>query len=159
MERWLKRNIYAAGREWCYKHIRPRIVVEELLEEQSNNKDNGINDYKFLCFYGEPKYVVLIVDRFNNSVKNIYDEHWNFINVSIDHYNNANCFPKPEGFFEMYEIAKTLSRDFPFVRVDLYYVKGKVYFGELTFYPWAGYVQFNPDVFDFVLGKDFILPS
>ena len=57
----------------------------------------------------------------------------------------------------MYEIAKKLSGDFPFVRVDLYYVKGKVYFGELTFYPWAGYVQFEPDDFDLTLGENFNL--
>ena len=67
--------------------------------------------------------------------------------------------PMPTNFKEMLRIAEKLSEDFPFVRVDLYNVGGKIYFGELTFYPWSGYVQYTPDSFDFKLGEKFLLPG
>lgn len=65
--------------------------------------------------------------------------------------------PRPENLDEMLMIAEKLSEDFPYVRVDLYCVDGKVYFGELTFYPWSGYVQFVPDDWDYKFGEDFEL--
>lgn len=155
---WLERNIYASGREWSYKDVVPKIIVEELLEDKENKFD-GINDYKFLCFDGRAKYIVLDVDRHIGHKRNIYDTEWNFINVSTDYPNIENDITKPEGFDEMLKVANILAEDFPFVRVDLYWVNGKVYFGELTFYPWTGYVQFEPDEFDFELGKQFVLPK
>lgn len=155
---WLQRDIYASGREWCYKDIQPRIIVEELLEDHEN-RFNGINDYKFLCFNGAVEYVVVDVDRQTEHKRNIYDMDWNFIEVSTDHPNIKGKVEKPAGFNEMLKVAQILCKDFPFVRVDLYWVNGKVYFGELTFYPWTGYVQFFPDKFDYVLGDKFILPD
>jgi hypothetical protein len=153
---WLKRDNYAVGREWSYKGIKPRVVIEEYLEDYDNNFD-GINDYKFMCFNGKPKYVVLDVDRQIGHKRNIYDVNWNYIDVSTDHENFGDVVPKPEGYEEMLNVAKVLSEDFPCVRVDLYYVNKRVYFGELTFYPWTGYVQFEPDKFDYILGEEFIL--
>lgn len=141
---WLKRDNYAVGREWSYKGITPKIIIEEYLED-NDNKFDGINDYKFLCFNGKPKYVVLDVDRHIGHKRNIYDIDWNYIDVSTDHENFGDVVKRPEGYEEMVKVAKVLSQDFPFVRVDLYYTNKKVYFGELTFYPWTGYVQFDPD--------------
>lgn len=155
--KWLKRDIYSSGREWSYKNIKPRIIVEELLEDGSNTF-SGINDYKFLCFNGKPKYVVFDVDRYVEHKRNIYDIDWNFLDVSTDCPNLGDVVEKPEGFEEMVNIANILCEDFPCVRVDLYLVNHRVYFGELTFYPWTGYVQFEPDEFDYELGKEFKLP-
>lgn len=154
---WMNRDNYSVGREWSYKGVVPRIIVEEYLEDE-NNPFDGINDYKFICFNGEAKYIVLDVDRQIEHKRNIYDADWNFIDVSTDHPNFGDCVPEPEGFEEMLKVANILAEDFPFVRVDLYWVNEKVYFGELTFYPWTGYVQFDPDEFDFELGKQFKLP-
>lgn len=154
---WLKRDNYAVGREWSYKGITPKIIIEEYLEDDYNTFD-GINDYKFLCFNGTPKYVVLDVDRNIGHKRNIYDIDWNYIDVSTDYDNFGDVVKRPEGLSEMVEVAKILAKDFPFVRVDLYYVNKKVYFGELTFYPWTGYVQFDPDEFDYTLGNEFKLP-
>jgi len=148
---WMNRNFYASGREWCYKDITPRVIVEEYLES-NDTKFKGLNDYKFLCFNGEAKYIVFDVDRQTEHKRNIYDTKWNYINVSTDHPNIEDRIPKPEGLDEMLGVANKLAADFPFVRVDLYWVNEKVYFGELTFYPWTGYVQFEPDEFDFILG-------
>lgn len=156
LREWLNRDIYSSGREWAYKDIKPNIIVEELLETD-NSAFEGINDYKILCFDGEAKYIVVDVDRQIDHKRNIYDTEWNLIEVSTDHPNVQKEMSKPDGLKEMLEIANTLAEDFPFVRVDLYWVNQKIYFGELTFYPWTGYVQFKPDEFDIALGDLFRL--
>ncbi|MEK5214646.1 ATP-grasp fold amidoligase family protein [Psychrobacillus sp. FSL H8-0487] len=158
LNEWMLRDNFSSGREWSYKDVPPKIIVEEYLEDD-NNLFEGINDYKFFCFNGKAKYIVFDVDRNIDHKRNIYDADWNFIDVSTDHPNFGDCVPKPEGIKEMLRVANILAVDFPFVRVDLYWINSKVYFGELTFYPWSGYVQFYPDEFDFELGKQFILPE
>ena len=99
------------------------------------------------------------VDRYIDHKRNFYDSEWNYLDITSDCSNFGDTLPKPEGFEEMVKTAEILSKDFPFVRVDLYLVKNKIYFGELTFYPWSGYVNFNPDDFDFALGENFVLPK
>lgn len=156
LREWLKRDCYGLGREWAYKDITPRIIVEELLEDKENGYD-GINDYKFLCFDGRVHYVVFDVDRYVGHKRNIYDADWNYIDVGTDCEKLGDIIPKPEGLDEMKRIAEDLSKDFPCVRVDLYWVNHRVYFGELTFYPWSGYVVFDPREFDMILGEKFNL--
>ena len=148
----------SAGREWAYGGSSKKIIVEELLEDNSN-KDKGISDYKFLCFNGKPVYVVYDKDRFSDHKRNFYDVNWNYVKVDSDFPCFEDSVKKPENYEKMVEIASVLSRDFPAVRVDLYNIEGKIYFGELTFYPWSGYVQYTPDSFDFELGKYFVLPE
>lgn len=158
LQDWMNRDNYSVGREWSYKDIVPKIIIEEYLEDDTNPFE-GINDYKFLCFNGKVEYIILDVDRNIDHKRNIYDANWEFIDVSTDYPNFGDNVSRPDGLEEMLKVANLLSEGFPFVRVDLYWVKGKVYFGELTFYPWTGYVQFNPDKFDFELGERFILPK
>lgn len=141
-----------AGREWAYYGIKPKIIVEKFLEDDT---DRGIADYKFLCFNGNPEFIVYDIDRFIEHKRNFYDINWNYLEVSSDCPNFGDVVKKPEKLEEMIKIAKILSEDFPAVRVDLYCVKNKIYFGELTFYPWSGYVDFSPDDFDFTLGEKF----
>lgn len=148
----------SAGREWVYKECVPKIIVEELLED-SEKDDKSISDYKFLCFNGNPEYVVYDVDRFTNHRRNIYDTRWNNLHIASDCPCIDGECEKPEGLDEMLKVARVLSEDFPAVRVDLYYVGGKVYFGELTFFPWSGYVQYSPDKFDLEVGTKFHLPE
>lgn len=158
LDHWINRDYFASGREWAYKDVVPRIIVEEYLEDEKNPFE-GINDYKFICFNGEAKYIVLDVDRQVNHKRNIYDINWNFINVNTDHPNFGDCVPKPEGLNEMLRVVNVFAEDFPCVRVDLYWVNEKVYFGELTFYPWTGYIKFDPDEFDYIVGEQFNLPK
>ena len=153
---YFKQSSASAGREWPYKHVVPRIIVEELLEDNST-EDKSICDYKFLCFAGKPEYVVYDVDRFTEHKRNIYDTEWNDLHIASDCPCSDKVYEKPETLEKMLEIAKTLSADFPAVRVDLYSIEGKIYFGELTFFPWSGYVKYNPDSFDFEMGQKFIL--
>lgn len=142
-----------AGREWAYTGIsKPRIIAEELLVNREN-PDAGVEDFKILCFNGQPYYIIVDKDRYIDHKRNFYTTSWERVNVTTDHEQFEIPYPKPLNFQEMLDVARKLSADFPFVRVDLYNIEGKIYFGELTFYPWAGYVQFLPDEFDFILGK------
>lgn len=146
-----------AGREWPYTKSESVIVAEHLLEDLSY-KNNTVNDYKILCFNGKPEYIICITDRYTSSVNHLYyDVNWEKQNVvSEGAYLDADV-PKPDKLPEMLEIAETLSEDFPFARIDLYYVENKIYFGEITFFPWSGYMEFEPDEFDFVLGEKFTI--
>ena len=152
----VKKN--SLGREWAYYGLQPGLVVEELLVNDEN-PEAGVNDYKIFCYAGKPKYIIVDVDRYIGHKRNFYDVNWNNLHITSDCPASDRDIPRPEGFEQMLEIASILSKDFPYVRVDLYNVSGKIYFGELTFYPWSGYVQFSPDSADYLFGKDFkIIP-
>lgn len=141
-----------SGREWAYTGIKKsRIICEELLVN-SENQEAGIDDFKILCFSGEPKFIWVDNGRFTEHRRNFFNTDWQRVNVTSDTPQFDTEYPKPRNFDEMMEVARKLSEGFPFVRVDLYNIDGKIYFGELTFYPWAGYIQFTPDSFDFELG-------
>lgn len=145
------------GREWPYLKADSKIVVERLLEDESHI-NNAVNDYKIFCYDGKPEYVICISDRYSDQCNHlVYDTQWNKIRVSSENARINEDAPRPENLEEMLEIAAKLSEDFPFARIDLYSVAGKVYFGEITFYPWSGYMEFEPDEFDFILGEKFSL--
>lgn len=150
-----KINKNSAGREWPYYYIEPKIIVEEYLSDHEN-PNNELNDYKILCYSGKAKYIIVDTNRYTNHTRNIYTAEWEKLNLkSTDVPTSDNDINRPEKLKEMIDLAEKLSEDFPFVRVDLYNVNSKIYFGELTFFPWSGYVQFDPDSIDFLLGKDF----
>lgn len=150
-----KRPQKSPGREWAYDKVRNRVIVEELLVD-TDNPYGGINDYKFICFNGKVECIVVDVGRYQNHQRNFYTLEWEKLDVSSDHENfgDISC---PNNLKEMISIAEHLSKDFPAVRVDLYNIQGRIYFGELTFYPWSGYVNFTPDLFDYELGGKFEL--
>lgn len=154
MNSWLKQNLYNYGREWVYKNIKPRIVCEKYLEDSNGE----LLDYKVLCFKGEPKLIQVDKDRFNNRTTNYYNTNWQLTNLKIG-YENSGAIKKPTNFDEMMRIAKILSKDFPFVRVDFYEVDGKLYFGELTFYPFNGIIHYEPNEYNYKLGEWLILPE
>jgi hypothetical protein len=155
---FLNRPHISAGREWAYNNINNRIIIEELLEDR-DNPYGGINDYKFICFNGKVYCIVVDVGRYTHHLRNFYTVDWKRLDIVSDHNNFEPDAKHPEKLAEMIKIAEKLSEDFPAVRVDLYSVNNKLYFGELTFYPWSGYVQFTPDAFDFELGENFVLPD
>lgn len=144
------------GREWAYYGLQPGIVVEELLIN-SENPAAGINDYKIFCYNGHAKYIIVDVDRYIGHKRNFYDREWNNLHVTSDCPASDREIERPKNLDEMLRVAEKLSEDFPYVRVDLYDVDGKIYFGELTFYPWSGYVQYTPDEADFWFGEGFEL--
>ncbi len=144
------------GREWAYYGLKTGIVVEELLVNK-DNPEAGVNDYKIFCYNGKPKFIVVDVDRYIGHKRNFYDADWNNLYVTSDCPASDREIEKPKNYDEMLKIAATLSKGFPYVRVDLYNIEGKIYFGEMTFYPWSGYVRYDPDEFDKDAGNHFKL--
>ncbi len=145
---------HIGGREWAYYNLEGGIIIEELLINQQN-PIAGVNDYKIFCYNGVPKYIIVDVDRYIGHKRNFYDIDWNRIEVVSDCPSTDREIDRPKNLEEMLNIAEKLSEGFPYVRVDLYNINGEIYFGEMTFYPWSGYVQFEPDNVDFILGKEF----
>lgn len=150
MKLWLKQDIYWSGREWVYKNLKKRIVAEKYLEDESG----GLLDYKFYCFNGKPAFLQLEVGRFTSeNTRNFYDMDWNLLPFGKELKHNPNVdIPVPACFDEMKQIAEKLSKPFSYVRVDLYQVNGKVYFGELTFFPAGGAPDFVPSEYDKIVG-------
>ena len=146
------------GREWAFFDVESKIMVEELLVSHDGSQKE-LNDYKVMCFNGEPRVVWVDTNRSTDHKRNFYDVEWNPLDVESDCPVSRDAIPRPDGFGKMLEIARRLSKDFPFVRVDFYDVNNRVYIGEMTFYPWSGCVNFKPDDFDFKLGEMFQLPE
>lgn len=143
------------GREWAYTGIKKsRIVVEEFLE----NGECPLVDYKFFCFNGTPVYIYVVTDRKPGEYAylGIYDIDFKKLPVyRCDERRAEQVEAKPKNYEQMLDIASKLSAGFPHVRVDLYNINGKIYFGELTFYDGSGYFSYEPDSFDFEMGKWF----
>ena len=137
MQRSLDRDFYAITREWPYKNVPHRIIAEKFIRQS----DGGLTDYKFFCFNGHVDCVMVCLDRHIGCPKfYFFDKDWNFLRLNKRGVAAPDGFtlPRPEGIEKMFEIALILSKNQPFVRVDLYNVDGKIYFGELTFYPDGG---------------------
>lgn len=148
----LNKNYYPLGREWPYKNVKPRIIIEKYMKD---NQETDLKDYKIFCFNGVPE-VILVCSNRNGSYKNtdFYDTAWNLLPFTREkHTNNPQGIAKPHNLQKMLEIASVLSKDIPFVRVDLYEINKKIYFGELTFFPSAGFEGFSPIEWDYKLGE------
>ena len=154
-ERRVKKS---GGREWAYDGIsKRRIIIEKYLDD-SQSGDGSLVDYKFFCFNGVPKYLYVVTDRKPGEYAylGVYDKDFNKLPVyRCDERRQEGVELKPKNYDQMVEIAQTLSADFPHVRVDLYNIDGKIYFGELTFYDGSGYFHYDPDEFDFEMGRCF----
>lgn len=154
LNHWMKSNFYYYQREYIYKNLKPRLICEKYLEDESGK----LIDYKVHCFKGIPQFINVIKDRNSNMVLNTYDMNWNLIDVNFSsHYpsNKEIVFEKPVIFEKLIEYSKILSEDFNYVRVDFYIVRNKIIFGELTFTPGNGAYMFSEDD-DVRFGKYFL---
>ena len=147
---WLRQDIAWSGREWVYRDMPRHLIVEKYLQDESG----GLQDYKFYCFNGRPRFLQLEVGRYtSHNTRNFYDMDWNLMPFGKELPHNPDIHvDRPAQFDCMKKIAEDLSRPFQYVRVDLYQVQGKVYFGELTFFPAGGAPDFIPDSYDTVVG-------
>lgn len=154
----LKDNFYWHGREYNYKYIKPYIMAEKVLK---SDDDVGLKDYKFLCFQGEPKLLFMDIGvakadgtHAENYYRNIYDMEFNLVTDMKEtrEMYRVEDIRKPEKWDYMLECCRKLSNPFPHCRVDLYYVEGKVYFGEITFFHGSGYNEFEPREKDLMVG-------
>ena len=130
----LKQDIYKHLREWPYKDVKHKIFAEKLLGV-------GVEDYKFFCYNGFVESVMVAYERNTGHPKfYFFDRDWKLKRYNIRGKEAPEDFtmPRPENIDKMFEIASILSKGLPFVRVDLYNINGKIYFGEMTFYPASG---------------------
>jgi hypothetical protein len=159
---WLKYNYYLSGRQWAYKNIDRKILVERLLLDETGAVPT---DYKFFCFDGEVRFVQVDTGRFSDHRRDFYDVQWrrlpfrtglsrtvHFKRDVLIYDNAREVLPEPKNLSLMREVAESLAEDFRFVRVDLYDLGRKVIFGEITHYPESGYTAFMPTEYDAIIG-------
>lgn len=157
MQYWLTHDIEWNGREWHYAQMKPRIVCEKYLEDESGS----LMDYKFYCFDGEPRFLQVNVGRgTTHSTQNYYDLEWNLLPFGKSQPHNPSLHvEKPACFEEMARLARELTKPFPYVRFDLYEAQGRIYFGEFTFFPCSGMPDFIPSEYDKIVGDMLTLPK
>lgn len=159
LRKGLKQDYYLTSREWPYKDVPRKIIAEQYLE---NSELGGLTDYKIHCFNGVPKFILVCRDRFSESglTEDFYTPEWELMSVKRPNIPNAKTpLIKPEKLDEMLDLAKKLSDNIPFLRVDFYYVNCKIYFSELTFFPASGFAPFEPDRWDKTFGDWLELPN
>lgn len=157
-KKWLETNFYFVSMEPQYKHIEPKIVVEELMADEQGRIPN---DYKFHCFAGKVEMIQVDLDRFGEHRRNFYNSDWEllpFIWSAVDKnkksiYVNGKTVHKPAQLNEMVKVAEQLSKRFNYIRVDMYDVSGRVYFGELTLHHGGGFEHFTPSQYDIYYGR------
>jgi len=153
LNKWLRRNYYREHKEKQYKLAKPRIIIEKYLSD--NNSDPY--DYKFYCFDDQVKMIQVDLDRYTNHTQNFYTPKWRKIPMTRVFPSFQKKVKRPKNLKQMLKIASILSAGLPHVRVDLYNIDGKIYFGEMTFTSFAGVSAFKPKKYDFIFGKYFKL--
>ena len=157
LKKSMKTDPYKRLREWPYKGVPRRLIAEQYLDDKSGD----LADYKFYCFGGEPKVLLLATNRYTSHNFDYFDMNYNKLSiVSTLGKNNPNLSKKKlECFDEMKEIASVLSAGFPHIRVDLYYCNGQIYFGEMTLYDSSGLDNLNSEEWNARFGSWIQLPS
>lgn len=159
IETGLKRSWYQIGREWAYKNIKPRILIEQFMIE---GPSEGLTDYKFYCFNGIPKFLYVShgLNDHENAFVNYLTMDWQLAPFHRHDFREYKTLPRrPSNYNQMIQFSKTLSENTPFLRVDFYEIDGRVYFSELTFYPGCGMTPFDPVEYDKKWGDMIILPK
>lgn len=144
IEKSLMTNFYYIGREYQYRNIKPVVMCEKFISDNGNVP----MDYKIYCFNGEPDVILVCKDRFKKGSHRasymFYNQEWDFLPLNKnDNENPSVKIDKPKNLKKMLDIARILSSDFVFARIDLYNIDGKIYFGEITLSPNSG---FDPDI-------------
>lgn len=156
-EKALNRNFYQESREWPYKDVQPRIIAEEYIVDESGVE---LKDYKVFVFNGQAKLIQVDFDRFQCHKRNLYTTDWEYIDLMIEYPTEPKRkIEKPSQLSQMLKIAEKISKGMPHVRVDLYSVKDKIYFGEMTFYHGSGMEKFEPEEWNYTLGEWITLPE
>ena len=148
----LDTNFFWRYREWPYKNVDPFIIAEKYMVDES---DYELKDYKFFVFYGEVKALFIATDRMaeTDTCFDFFDRDFNHLPIINGHPNSSHRINKPDKFEEMIELAEILGKGFPHVRIDLYNISGKIYFGEYTFFHFSGITPFEPDEWDYKFGE------
>ena len=160
---WLSTNLYREGREWCYKNIPPKIVVEQLLLDEEGMIPL---DYKFHCFNGKIAAIQVDLDRQTNHRRNFYDIDWAQLPFTWSVcagdkplWPQGRDIEKPTVLREMIEMTELLAETFSYVRIDWYVVANRIYFGEVTFHHGGGFERILPFEWDINMGDKLKLPN
>lgn len=154
INRCLNHSYYWGVREWPYKNVRRRIIAEKFIELKPYVKD--LPDFKWYCFNGEPKFCQVIQDRSIDEKIDFFDTDWNhqpFIGLNPKAIHAANLPERPPQIETHIKIARLLSKNIPYARVDLYDVGERIYFGEITLFPGSGFGVFTPDEWNEIIGS------
>lgn len=159
IERSLKSNFFYIGREYQYKNIKPMIICEQFISDNGNIP----MDYKIYCFNGNPDVILVCRDRFSHNTHRaaylFFDQEWNFLPLDKGDEKLKNIdISKPQNLNKMIQIARKLSQDFIFARIDLYNIEGKIYFGEITLSPNSGFDSDIKFETDFMFGSKLEIP-
>lgn len=154
-------NLFWYGREWAYKDVKPRIIAEKYMQDGARIVPE---DYKFYCFNGQPKYVVVFHNRFNNEKRlfeNVYDTEWKSQPFSLDeHFAISDVVePKPKCLDKLLKMSKKLSENIFQSRIDFYIINQQIYFGEITLYTASGFTKMIPEEMDRIIGLQLKLPT
>lgn len=156
LEKSLRRNYFWYSREWPYRDVKPRIIIEKLIK----TIERSPIDYKIYCFNGIAKYLYLVQDRDIGETVDYYDIDWNHLPIQQVYPNNSKRPKRPECWAAMVNCAQLLSQGIPFLRVDFYVDKdGFYYIGELTFTPSSGLLPLTPNKWDYIFGDQLVLPE
>ena len=153
---WLRRSEYWVSREWAYKDIPPRILGEEFLSDASGASPT---DYKFHCFGGVPLMIQVDLDRFTNHERLMRSPEWAPLPFDMTFPHSLTMPPPPPTLGAMLDMARCLSREHPYVRVDLYTLGLRIVFGEMTWYPNGGLEQIIPASWNTTIGGWLTLPT
>ncbi|HPJ20950.1 MAG TPA: ATP-grasp fold amidoligase family protein [Clostridia bacterium] len=154
-EKWLKSDYYMVHREWQYKDIERKLMIEEYMQDEEHGHPRN---YKFFCFHGKP-YMFLISTGYGPTRTNDhFDMDFNMLPIyGYKRYDKE--FVKPANFDKLVEMVQEISKLFIQVRVDTYIIGGRIYFGELTLYHYSGLERWSPESYDIDLGSKIMLPS
>lgn len=161
LKRWFRDNHYYESREPQYRDIEPRIIVEELLTDDYGKIPL---DYKLHCFNGRVEAIQVDIDRFGDHRRNFYSRGWDLLPFTWSpwgkdgpKWKNGSAIEKPRELVEMIDVGETLSESFDYIRVDLYCLRHRIYFGELTLHHGGGTERFDPEEYDKILGDKLTL--
>lgn len=159
--KWTNKDQYQrTHKEWAYKGVKPRILVEKFMQEEG---EITLKDYQFYCFNGKAKLIEMHIERNSKHYYPLLDLDFKPLPFGFKLAPGEGIFneqlDKPKHFEEMIEVAEKLADKLPFVRVDLYSLGEKIIFGEMTFYPGSGSEEFQPDEYNKILGDMLELPK
>jgi hypothetical protein len=153
--KWLKRHFYWAHREWPYKNIKPKLLCEKFLSNDGKVPD----DLKVLCFHGKAKLIEVHTGRFDNHMLTNFTPDWTRTTLMHDFPPFLEYYDKPPLLEEMLQLSEQLAKDLIHIRVDWYIVDHKLYIGELTLYECAGFLHYENEVDDYIVGRWIRLPK
>lgn len=160
IEKSLKTNYYKFGREWPYKNVIRKILIEPYIDTLGNPDSV---EYKVTCFNGKVDFVTICRgvphSEYHLRKNDFYDLDFNLLPFVTEYYENSGIDNKKPAFWdEMIKQSEIMAKDTYYLRVDFYDINGKLVFGEATFFTWSGFMKFNPPEYDRILGDKIKLP-